>query len=351
MYNILNYFNYFIKMKKYKTFVLYNIPLPEGYIKNSENELKLLKKLVYDPTNKIVLNQLMDKFDGLKSYQIFKDDKLMIAIVLINDYDTDIKINSKELFLLFKILYVNTAKAQKELPYDYDYVNYTDKNLIKALNLTTETFVFGYFNEIVLNDSNDAKILLALELNGIKINQAKEPFIDNLFKKINVTFNRPKVNWKEENLIWLKVQIETQEFIITEQGHLTVVDGIAYGSIQTIINWRNILPRNSWKLISDEPIPVRTTTRVVQAESIYDPEYMRNYYQVRKLDKYKMKIKIQTEANKLNMSYGAYRRQYYPNFTFRDDNKVKFSVTQNVQVQTKKIQVEDLLQAYLTIPI
>ena len=61
------------------------------------------------------------------------------------------------------------------------------------------------------------------------------------------------------------------------------------------------------------------------------------------------------------MTFGEYRRQYYPNFTFSDE-KVKFGVrhqqgtiTQTVltpTVQVKpKIQVQDLLTAYLTIPI
>lgn len=59
-----------------------------------------------------------------------------------------------------------------------------------------------------------------------------------------------------------------------------------------------------------------------------------------------MKIKIQTEAYKLGMSYGAYRKQYYPDFTFRDE-KVKFSYRPN----TISDDVNTMLQAYMNVPI
>jgi len=337
-----------MKLKRYKTFVLSTYSQGNLVI-DPEWELKLFRKLVYNPENKVVLDELKNN-EGAKSYQVIKDDKLMIAIVLFFNTDQKINLNKIDFLSLFKEIYYHTSlvnsykdsKFGKDLTdkkYDrsmnYPYVKNPDKNFFKTLDLSDETFIWHYFNDNINSE-------------------AEEKFVDIMLNLYNITIDKPEINWKEENLIWLKVQIETQEFIITEQGHLTVVDGIAYGSMQTIINWRNILPRNSWKLISDEPIPVRTTTRVVQIESVYDPEYMRNYYHVRKVDKYKMKIKIQSEATKLGMSYGEYRRQYYPNFTFRDDDKVKFSVIrtpQQYQQQSIEPKVEDLLIAYLTVPI
>jgi len=318
-------------MKKYTTFIMYRFARPNIYVNGTESELKILRKIVYDPTNVKTLKAITDLNDG-KTYKVFKDDKLLISVIFILDKDDepelDIYNNKKHLFELFKCIYSITFSHE----YNQKFIRILpDKEMLICLKehaKINETYIRSYFHA---NYDDFHKI------------------IPNYPK---VIFNN--IHWKEENLIWLKVQIETQEFIITEQGHLTVVNGIAYGSMQTIINWRNILPRNSWKLISDEPIPVRTTTRVVQVESVYDAEYMRNYYHVRKVDKYKMKIKIQSEATKLGMSYGEYRRQYYPNFTFRDDDKVKFSVIrtpQQYQQQSIEPKVEDLLIAYLTVPI
>jgi len=158
-----------------------------------------------------------------------------------------------------------------------------------------------------------------------------------------------KDNDKEELLIWLKEQMLQDniiEFPEIEGFTLTVVDGVGYGNAKTIVHWRNHLPKNSWKIVSDEPVPQRTPSVRSVSVSQYDPEYMRDYYHVRKLDKYKMKIKIQSEAVKLGMTYANYRKQFYPNFTFRDE-KVKFSIT-NTNINTT---VDDLLKAYISVPI
>ena len=154
-----------------------------------------------------------------------------------------------------------------------------------------------------------------------------------------------KDNDKEELLVWLKEQMLQDniiEFPEIEGFTLTVVDGVGYGNAKTIVHWRNHLPKNSWKIVSDEPMPLRRQTT---STSQYDPEYMRDYYQVRKLDKYKMKIKIQSEAVKLGMTYANYRKQFYPNFTFRDE-KVKFSIR-----TTNDMNVNDMLNAYSNLPI
>lgn len=298
---------------------MYRFERPNGYVNNSDSEMKLLKKIVYDPTNEKTLRDITDLTDG-KTYKVFKDDKLLISVIFILDKDDepelDIYNNKKQLFELLTSLYSITfahEHNQKSIRL------LSNKEMLFCLKEHTksETFTRSYFH----SPYDEFSIL-----------------IPNYPK---VIFNN--IHWKEENLIWLKVQIETQTEITTKEGHLIVIDGIAYGDIQTIINWRNILPKNSWKLVSDEPIPVRQPNPNNVNVSVYDAEYMRNYYHVRKLDKYKMKIKIQTEAVKLGMSYGSYRRRFYPNFTFRDE-KIKFSLHSTMNV-------DDMLNAYSNIPI
>lgn len=327
-----------MKLTRYKTFVLSCYP-KDDLILDHDWELKKLRKLVYNPENTVVLDELKIR-DGAKSYQVIKDDKLMIAIVFFFNTDQKIELDKTEFIALFKSIFVELTKSQ--LKKEGKPINSVTigqfKNFYKELNSFDDVCVWRYFNDKMTS-----------------ISQPK--FIDYLLKPFNITIIQPLIPWKEQNLIWLKTEIENKEFIITEQGHLTVVDGIAYGSVETILNWRNMLPKNSWKLISDEPVPVRVRP-AVQTESIYDAEYMKAYY-ARKEDKYKMKIKIQSEAYKFGMSYKDYRRQYYPDFTFSDE-KVKFSVVRPQQgvpltpvlTPTKpKIQVQDLLTAYLTIPI
>lgn len=334
-----------MKLTRYKTFVLSCFP-QEDIILDHDWDLKKLRKLVYDPENVVVLNELKNR-DGAKSYQVIKDDKLMIAIVFFFNTDQKIDLNKTDFLSLFKSLFVEVTK--RELIKAGKQINSVSigqfKNLYKELNSFNDPYVWHFYNDKMKSYS--------------KIDNNPN-FIDYILKPFNITIIQPLIPWKEQNLIWLKTEIENKEFIITEQGHLTVVDGIAYGSVETILNWRNILPKNSWKLISDEPIPVRVRP-VVQVESVYDAEYMKAYY-ARKEDKYKMKIKIQSEAYKFGMSYKDYRRQYYPDFTFSDE-KVKFSVVRPQQgvplttvltptIQVKpKIQVQDLLTAYLTVPI
>ena len=160
------------------------------------------------------------------------------------------------------------------------------------------------------------------------------------------------IETKNFNLNWLKNQINTNnntnQVVETKYGNLLIVDMIAYGNTDTIKKIQQQIPKNSWILVSDQTPPMRQTTSTSTSTSTsqYDPEYMRDYYQVRKLDKYKMKIKIQSEAVKLGMSYANYRKQFYPNFTFRDE-KVKFSIT-NTNINTT---VDDLLKAYISVPI
>lgn len=151
---------------------------------------------------------------------------------------------------------------------------------------------------------------------------------------------------KNFNLNWLKNQIDiynnTNQLVETKYGNLLVVDMIAYGNAETIKKIQQQIPANSWVMFSDKTPPMRQQSTATSNQSSYDAEYMRNYYQVLKADKYKMKIKIQTEAYKAGMSYGTYRKQYYPNFTFKDE-KIKFSVVTTT--------VQDLLTAYLNVPI
>jgi hypothetical protein len=353
-----------MKLTRYKTFVLSCYP-KDDIILDHEWELKKLRKLVYDPENTVVLNELKNR-DGAKSYQVIKDDKLMIAIVFFFNTDQKIDLNKTDFLSLFKTLSLEVTRSM--LRKEGKPINPISigefKNFYKELNSNNDTYVWHYYNDICNNFNSN----FINKLDG----NPDQKFIDHILKPYNITIIQPRIPWKEQNLIWLKTEIENKEFIITEQGHLTVVDGIAYGSVETILNWRNILPKNSWKLISDEPIPVRVRP-VVQVESVYDAEYMKAYY-ARKEDKYKMKIKIQSEAYKFGMSYKDYRRQYYPDFTFSDE-KVKFSVVRPQQgvplipvvtVQTTrqslatiggtvpvkpKFEVKDLLTAYLTIPI
>jgi len=374
-----------MKLTRYKTFILSCYP-QDDIIPDKDWELKRLRKLVYNPENAVVLNELKVR-DGAKSYQVIKDDKLMIAVVFFFNTDQKIELNKTEFIALFKSLFFEVRKAQQIKFGNTKFnkkVNPVDiglyKDFYKELNSSDDVYVWHWFN----NKMNS----------NLKIDDNPN-FIDYILKPFNITILQPRIPWKEQNLIWLKTEIENKEFIITEQGHLTVVNGVAYGSAETILNWRNILPKNSWKLVSDEPVPVRVRPVVVKVESVYDAEYMKEYY-AKKADKYEMKKQIQNEANKHNMTFAEYRRQFYPNFTFRDE-KIKFSIIRpqqgvplipvanttplfvpgtghsvvptkpvlNQVITTKpvltpkqeqvklkpKFEVKDLLKAYLTIPI
>lgn len=260
------------------------------------------------------------------------------------------------------------------------------------------------------NQVNDAKKQLNIPNDwnkNIKINDRINSIINHLFHLYEINYMTPLRNeFQETNLQWLKEEIEkvnntgeiinlpnivndiyvlevksfndliksfdkslitNETFINTEyKAPLLVVDMIAYCSKETIHQWLNIIPKKSWEIISDKPIPVRTTATTTTVVTAYDPIYMREYYRVRKAEKYKIKIRIQCEASKLGMTYGEYRRQFYPNFTFRDE-KVKFSLgsakhsskagkkqeklKNESELETENSELQAVLNAYLTIPI
>lgn len=249
------------------------------------------------------------------------------------------------------------------------YVNYIEENNIYVITITplmsfvspgNDKQIYERLNDFdcYMKNSNTLHIMDILLKNYYPNTES--------IKYITIGKNsfQEKVNieTKNINLNWLKNQINTNnntnQVVETKYGNLLIVDMIAYGNTDTIKKIQQQIPKNSWILVSDQTPPMRQTTRQVWPQSgtstststsQYDPEYMRDYYHVRKLDKYKMKIKIQSEAVKLGMSYANYRKQFYPNFTFRDE-KVKFSITNNnnnVVVTT----VDDLLKAYISVPI
>lgn len=255
--------------------------------------------------------------------------------------------------------------------------------------------------DIKIKDIKMMNVLLAIWLNhqqNIKIDSRITSIINHLFHLYEINYMTPLRNeFQETNLQWLKEEIEkvnntgeiinlpnivndiyvlevksfndliksfdknlitNETFINTEyKAPLLVVDMIAYCSKETIHQWLNIIPKKSWEIISDKPIPVRTTATTTTVVTSYDPIYMREYYRVRKAEKYKIKIRIQCEASKLGMTYGEYRRQFYPNFTFRDE-KVKFSLVKKQEklkneseLETENYELQAVLNAYLTIPI
>jgi len=131
------------------------------------------------------------------------------------------------------------------------------------------------------------------------------------------------LDWqKVENLKWLKNLMKVCRGNISVNGRLDFINGVCYGDKRTIKNWKAIIPRNCWLMLSDAEKPVVTPPLALPDENqielpTYDPEYQKEYIK-RKADKYEMKKQIQNEAYHAGMTYGEYRKEYYPNFTFRE---------------------------------
>jgi hypothetical protein len=138
------------------------------------------------------------------------------------------------------------------------------------------------------------------------------------------------LDWqKVENLKWLKNLMKICRGNISIHGELEFINGVCYGDKKTVRNWKKIIPRNCWKMLSDETKPIVVPPPALPDEDAieipsYDPDYAKEYIK-RKADKYELKKKIQLEAYHAGMTYGQYRKKYYPNFTFKDEPEVIFS--------------------------